>query len=64
MKTTEMVSAGFRVMAANTNHEEEWLQQPVEESPQFSKDCSELVLGQVSTPPGDHCLICYYYFKM
>ena len=48
--------AGFRMMAANTNHEEEWLLQSLEESPQFSEDCSELVLEQMFIPPGDHYL--------
>ena len=41
-------------MAANTNQEEEWLLQSVEESRQFNKHCSELVLGHRFIPPGDH----------
>ena len=46
------------MMAANTNHEDEWLQQPVEESPQYSEQCSEPVLGQLQgfIPPGDYYL--------
>ena len=38
-------------MTTNVNHEEEWLLQPEDESPQHR---SELVLGQGFIPPGDH----------
>ena len=42
------------MMAGNADCENEWLQQPEQESMQFNKDYSELVHGEGFIPPGDH----------